>query len=85
LFEEWLSNEMAKALEPNVFLRAYGNDSCKQDVASKLQSLGFHIRQYTYKPDIELWRGEEMISSFNKSEDRIPKVGDYMYNGEFRF
>lgn len=41
--EDWLSRQMSGLIEPDLFLRAYGNDECKKTVAFELAKLGFDL------------------------------------------
>ena len=60
--EDWLSELAARHLPSEVYLRAFGNDACKQDVAHHLQAHGFVRRIY---PDREeLWRGDEWLGTW---------------------
>lgn len=59
--EEWLSSELAKRLEPDVFLRAYGDGKCKQDVVKILEEEGFLLKEH---PDgrTELTQNDQVLS-----------------------
>lgn len=55
---------MAKLLPPDVFLRAYGNDKCRRDVASMLENSGYTVAIFPSGKK-QLRRGDEVISEFN--------------------
>lgn len=59
--KEWIENELAKLLPPDIFLASYGNDVCKQRVSQ--YCLDHNISQIHY-PDgaIGIKKGEEVIS-----------------------
>lgn len=63
--ENWLANELSALLEPDVFLRAYGNDQCRSDVARVLAEKGISIRKFESDPyTTELWQNGKLISTF---------------------
>ena len=64
--EKWLSGEMAKRLSPDVFLRAYGNQNCKQDVARILEENGWELRCYP-NGDEELVIQGKVVSKYAAS------------------
>jgi len=57
--EKWLDDLCSKHLPPEIYLRAYGNNACKHDVAQILQEQGFILHKW---PDREeAWRGDELL------------------------
>ena len=44
--EEWLEAILSKLMPPDLYLRAYGNNKCKLDVAKWLQREGYLVEDY---------------------------------------
>lgn len=64
--EDWMATEISKHLEPDVFIRAYGNAKCKKEVATILEAKGFELH---YCPDgrDELWVNGKLLSKYEQA------------------
>ena len=64
--EEWMATVMAKEMPPELFLRAYGNKACRQEIIQWLVDNGYYVCFFQSRPFyLEIRKGDKVIASTN--------------------
>lgn len=59
--EDWLQTLLANELPPEIYLKAYGNEKCKKEMANWLTANGYCLHRSPYLTVTELRKGDVLI------------------------